>query len=161
MSWCIQTSWGISRSYLASPRLRPLPSDCRTTTSLVRAAFSRQGPTASAVVEKQKMFRHVVLLTVSEDADVERIVRELNGLTKVIPELLSYSAGRDAGMAAGNANIAVVADFLSVDDYVKYRDNAEHQRIIAELIKPFAKGRTAVQYEIPADKVQGGAEGTK
>src|SRR3569623_486910 len=128
MSWCVQ-SWGLSRGYLASPCLRPLPSNCRTTTTLVRAAIARQGVTARAVAEKGKMFRHVVLLTVNEDADVERIVRELNGLPQVIPELLSYSAGRDAGMAPGNANIAVVADFHSVDDYVKYRDHSEHQRI--------------------------------
>ncbi|GAQ84971.1 hypothetical protein KFL_002150070 [Klebsormidium nitens] len=75
----------VRRLYLVSPRLRPLPSGCRPTTTLVRRAFARQGATARAVAEKQEMFRHVVLLTVNGDADVERIVRELNGLPQAAP----------------------------------------------------------------------------
>lgn len=160
MSWCLRSPLRIPYSPALSLRL--LSSGPRTASrGVVRSKLIARAASTRALQEHKSMFRHVVLLTVNGDADVDRIVRELNALPAVIPELLSYSAGRDAGVSSGNASIAVVADFRNIQDYEQYRDNAEHQRIIAQLIKPFSTGRTAVQYEVPAEKVQGGPEGTK
>jgi hypothetical protein len=157
MSLCVTPLRSCRLQATLSRRIyQPSSGSISTTRFLCRPITASALPRPSA-----QMFRHVVLLTVKESADVERIVKELNNLPSVIPELLSYSAGRDAGISPGNASIAVVADFKSQEDYAVYRDNSEHQRIIAELIKPHAAGRTAVQYELPADKVQGGTEGTK
>ena len=44
-------------------------------------------------------------------------------------------------------DFAVVADFDDVAGYVTYRDDPEHQRIIAELIRPHLASRVAAQYE--------------
>ncbi|MGZ4722231.1 Dabb family protein [Oryzihumus sp.] len=97
------------------------------------------------------MIRHVSLLTFAEgttDAQVRAIGDALATLPDRIPELRAYAFGPDLAIDAGNATFAVVADVATVDDYVAYRDNPEHQRVIAELIRPVVVARTAVQYEI-------------
>ena len=65
-----------------------------------------------------------------------------------LPVLRAYSIGPDLRLADANASFAVTADFATVDDYVVYRDDPEHRRIITELIAPILAGRTASQYEI-------------
>lgn len=97
------------------------------------------------------MFRHVVLLTLREDLPVgylEELLVSLRELPALIPEIRSYVVGVDVGLAAGNATIAVVADFDDVDGYRVYAAHPEHQRVIAEGIRPVLVGRAAVQHEV-------------
>jgi len=97
------------------------------------------------------VIRHVSLLTFAEGttaAQVRAIAEALATLPAVIPELRAYAFGTDLAIDAGNATFAVVADVETVADYIAYRDNPEHQRVIAELIRPVVVARTAVQYEI-------------
>jgi hypothetical protein len=42
----------------------------------------------------------------------------------------------------------VVADFDDVDSYIAYRDDPQHQEIIARFSRPNTKTRASVQYEI-------------
>jgi hypothetical protein len=96
------------------------------------------------------MFRHVVLMNFTDETtakDVRTIVDALNTLPARIPALRDYRFGVDVGLAEGNAHFAVVAEFDDVAGYVTYRDDAEHQRIIAELIRPRLASRVAAQYE--------------
>jgi hypothetical protein len=96
-------------------------------------------------------FRHVVLLTFKDgttDAERDAVVAALRTLPPVISSLRSYVVGVDAGMSEGNASIAVVADFDDVDGFIQYRDDPEHQRIIAELIRPILAARAAVQHRV-------------
>ena len=61
------------------------------------------------------MLRHIVLLTLSPDADDEVVsgIRDaLYGLPPVIPEIESYSVERDLGLAEGNSTLAIVGDFV-------------------------------------------------
>lgn len=103
------------------------------------------------------MIRHVVLLrwTAESGADQHQsVVEALTELPVAIPEIVRYHLGRDLGLAEGNASLSVIADFATVADYERYRDHPEHQRVIAELIKPILAGRSALQYEYdPADDV--------
>ena len=95
-------------------------------------------------------FRHVVLLNFTDETtaqDVRVIVDALNTLPARIPALRDYRVGIDVGLAEGNAHFAVVAEFDDVAGYVTYRDDPEHQRIIAELIRPRLASRVAAQYE--------------
>ena len=73
----------------------------------------------------------------------------LSELPARLPQLRSYVIGRDLGINEGNASFAVVADFDTVDDYLAYRDDPEHRRIIGELIAPILASRAGAQYEIP------------
>jgi hypothetical protein len=97
------------------------------------------------------VIRHVSLLTFADDTtdeQVRAIETALATLPARLPQLRSYAIGRDLAINAGNASFGVVADFATVDDYLAYRDDPEHRRIITELIAPVLAGRTAVQYEI-------------
>ncbi len=60
------------------------------------------------------MLRHVVCLTWTDDATpdaVAAVAAGLGELPSLIPELRGYHFGPDAGIASGNADFAVVADF--------------------------------------------------
>ncbi len=97
------------------------------------------------------MFRHVVLLTFRDDAPeghVARVVEALSELPAHIPELKSYVIGTDAGVAEGNADLAVVADCDNRAGWQAYRDHPVHQQVIAELIRPYLSARSAVQHEL-------------
>lgn len=97
------------------------------------------------------MIRHIALLTFAEgttDAHVRAIESALATLPGRLPQLHRYAIGRDLAINEGNASFGVVAEFANVDDYLAYRDDAEHRRIIAELVAPVLAARTAVQYEI-------------
>jgi hypothetical protein len=97
------------------------------------------------------VIRHIALLTFTEettDAEVRAIEDALSALPGRLPQLLAYTIGRDLGVNDGNAGFAVVADFATVDDYLAYRDDAEHRRIITELIAPALAARAGAQFEM-------------
>ncbi|GAA4779249.1 hypothetical protein GCM10023200_10430 [Actinomycetospora chlora] len=96
---------------------------------------------------------HVVLFTwhgdaAADPAVVEGIADALRRFVREsdLPGLQSWTCGRDAGLAAGNAEFACVGVFDDVDAYTVYRDHPEHRRIIDEQIKPYIAERTAVQF---------------
>ncbi len=94
--------------------------------------------------------RHVVTLTFREDTTddhLSTIVDALRALPAAISEVEDYSVGLDAGLAEGNATLAIVGDFASVADYEVYRDHAAHHQVINEHILPVIAGRSAVQHE--------------
>lgn len=76
------------------------------------------------------------------------VPQRLAALPAKIPELRSYKFGADAGINAGNADFAVVADFDDVDAYLVYRDHPEHRAIIDAYITPIVASRSAVQFEL-------------
>lgn len=95
------------------------------------------------------MFRHVVMFRWKPDTPAEavaEIVERLEALPAVIPQLKDYRVGSDAGVAAGNFDFVVVADFDSADDFVVYRDDPAHRAVADTLIIPRAADRAAVQY---------------
>lgn len=97
------------------------------------------------------MFRHVVVFRWQPDtgADVIDAVRAaLVDLPAQIPVIRSYQHGSDAGLAEGNFDYAVVADFDDRDAFVEYRDHPTHRAVIAERIAPHLAERVAVQYEL-------------
>jgi len=97
------------------------------------------------------VIRHIAMLTFVDgatDAQVRAVEDALATLPARLPLLLRYEIGPDLGVNPGNASFAVVADFATIDDYLAYRDDPEHQRIISELIRPILAVRTGVQYEI-------------
>ena len=97
------------------------------------------------------MFRHVVLLQWTSEATDEQRAAVLDGLATLpgaIPEIHEYRFGPDAGVNEGNYDVAAVADFATVDDYVVYRDHPVHRAVIAERIAPILAARAAVQYDL-------------
>lgn len=96
------------------------------------------------------MFRHVVLLRFDEHAPAGHaaaVAAELRGLPEVVPSLRSYVVGEDLGLGEDNAHLAVIATFDDRAGWEAYRDDAEHRRIIDEMISPHLRSRTASQFE--------------
>lgn len=79
---------------------------------------------------------------------VEAVLEGLRGLPAAIPEIRSYVVGPDVGLADDNYDVAVVADFDSVDGYLVYRDHPAHRAVIEERIAPILAGRAAVQHDV-------------
>src|SRR5215471_14977593 len=97
------------------------------------------------------MIRHISLMRFTPDttaAQEQAIIDALLTLPAMIAELLDYRIGLDAGLSEGNYRFAVTADCADVEGYLAYRDHPEHQRILAELIRPVLAERAAVQYDI-------------
>jgi hypothetical protein len=99
------------------------------------------------------VFRHVVMfrwIGAPTEEQKEALRAGLTRLPEIIPEIRSYRFGEDLGIDEGNFDFAVTADFDDRASYVSYRDNDDHRKLIAELVKPIATDRAAVQFEWPA-----------
>lgn len=95
------------------------------------------------------MFRHIVLFTWTPDAtpaQIDAVFEGLAGLPDAIPEIRSYTFGRDAGLAEGNYDAAAVGDFDDEEAYRVYAAHPVHQGLVADLIKPILDRRAAVQH---------------
>jgi hypothetical protein len=97
------------------------------------------------------MFRHVVMLRYKPEATSDQrsaVATALGTLPGRIPEIGSYTIGTDAGVNAGNYDLVIVADFADIDGYLVYRDHADHQAVIRDLIAPILFERAAVQHQL-------------
>ncbi|KAK3243624.1 hypothetical protein CYMTET_46737 [Cymbomonas tetramitiformis] len=95
--------------------------------------------------------RHIVTFTFVEDATDEQknaITTALKGLPELIPEIKAFTCGLDAGLSPGNAQYGLVADFENEADFRTYAKHPEHQKVIAENIKPILATRVAVQLSL-------------
>jgi Stress responsive A/B Barrel Domain len=112
---------------------------------------ARHGPAPETACDTAPMIRHIVTFrwkpetTADDIAAVEAGLRELPA---AIPQIQRYTFGRDVGINDGNFQFAVVADFASADDYVVYRDDAQHRSLIDERIRPHIAERVAIQFEV-------------
>ena len=60
-----------------------------------------------------------------------------------------YEFGPDAGLAEGNFDFVVVADFDDEAAYGRYASHPAHVALIRDRIRPFISERVAVQYRLP------------
>ena len=94
------------------------------------------------------MLQHVVLLRFSDslpDGHEARVVDALQAYVATLPGVRSYRCGPNLG-AATNHHFGITATFDDVDGWRAYDEGAEHQRIRAELIAPYATERAAIQF---------------
>lgn len=97
------------------------------------------------------MFRHIVLFRWKESATTEQrdaAISAVHRLGSQIAHLGRLTVGADAGVGDDNADVAVVVDFDSADDYRAYMADENHQQVIAEYLRPILAERTAVQHEL-------------
>ena len=91
-------------------------------------------------------FIHIVTFKWRDDGvDGAAIADALRGLAARLEGVQSYLCGSDAGHAPGAYDFAVVGTFDDAEHFAAYRDHAEHQRILQELILPNVESRTVVQ----------------
>jgi stress responsive alpha/beta barrel protein len=97
------------------------------------------------------MVRHVVLFTWSPDVDAERraaTVEALRGLRADVGGMTSLEVADDAGLTDGNADTVLIADFPDAEAFSRYAQDPVHLAVIAEHVRPFLAGRSAVQFEV-------------
>ena len=97
------------------------------------------------------MIRHVVIFTWSEAADAPRraaSVEALRRLRQDVGGMNSLVVAEDAGLADGNADVVLIADFPDVEAYYRYAQDPVHLAVIAEHVRPWLAARSAVQYQI-------------
>ena len=97
------------------------------------------------------MIRHVAVFSwipEATDEQRERAATELATLPPLMRGLRSYVFGADVGLAEGNAEFAIVADFEDADAYFAYRDHPAHVAVAKLAIQPIARQRMTVQFEI-------------
>jgi hypothetical protein len=82
------------------------------------------------------------------DDNLAAIIAGLRTIPELIPQIGTYRFGADLGINDANWDFVVVADFASTDDYITYRDDANHQALIKESIAPHIEERASVQYEL-------------
>jgi hypothetical protein len=97
------------------------------------------------------MIRHVVLFRWKEGTPEEARQAVRDGLAE-LPDAVGgvrrYEFGDDAGLADGNFDFAVVADFDDAAAYAAYAGHERHQALIRERIRPHLAERVAVQFQI-------------
>lgn len=99
-------------------------------------------------------FRHVVMFEFADhvpDDYADQVRAALDALPSQISQIRSYVHGDDAGLADGNWDYVLVADFDTADDYVAYRDHPIHQQMISDTIVGNLANRASVQYRYGAD----------
>jgi hypothetical protein len=97
------------------------------------------------------MIRHVVAFRFNADADTEareKLVAGLEALPGQVEDIRRYEFGPDAGLAEGNFDFVVVADFEDEAAYGRYAAHPAHVALIRDRIRPFISERVAVQYRV-------------
>jgi hypothetical protein len=97
------------------------------------------------------MIRHVVILTWSAAADARQRqagVEALRRLRQDVGGMSSLVVAEDAGLADGNGDVVLIADFPDVEAYYRYAQDPVHLAVLAEHVRPWLAARSAVQYQI-------------
>lgn len=93
-------------------------------------------------------FTHVVTFKWQDPDFVDQPIADaLRSVVAGLDGVQSYVCGPDVGFSPSTYDFAVVGTFDSREHFVAYRDNPEHQRVIAEMIAPHVADRTSVQLE--------------
>ena len=96
------------------------------------------------------MIRHTVLLSFDgvDESLVQTVIDELGQMPALIPEIRTYTVGRDLGLTEGTASVVVSGDFDSVADYQTYSAHPEHVRVLDDHIRPHVTALTRAQIEL-------------
>ena len=95
------------------------------------------------------MFRHVLLLTMRNDADdaqVDGLIEALRALPAQIPEIVSYRAGRDLGLRDDTADVAIVGEYADEAAWRTYLAHPAHLAVVTGHVEPIVANRQSVQF---------------
>lgn len=97
------------------------------------------------------IFRHVVMFRWDDRSTIvqrERAIAGLKAFAEEVRDLGTLSIGVDAGVADGNFDALVIADFDDRDAYLAYADDPRHKAMITEHLAPIVAGRAALQTQL-------------
>lgn len=97
------------------------------------------------------MIRHVAVFRFKDtvtDSLIDEIDEALGALPSIIPEIISFSSGRNAHVTDGAWDYAVVSDFASPEDYLVYATNPRHMDIVKNVVGPHVAEASRTQFEL-------------
>ena len=97
------------------------------------------------------MIRHVAVFRFKNnvtDAIIDEIDETLATLPSIIPEIISFSSGRNADVTESAWDYAVVSDFASPEDYLAYAANPQHVDMVKNLVGPHVLEASRTQFEL-------------
>ena len=75
------------------------------------------------------------------------VTAALQSFAASVPQIRSYSCGEDLGVSGQpNFDCAVVATFDDVEGWSAYDTHPDHERVRAEVIRPWVAERSSVQF---------------
>jgi len=93
---------------------------------------------------------HVVTFRWKPETTPEQVAAIAAGLATMpdlVPSIKTYQFGSDEGAnGAANMDFAVVATFDTIEDWRAYDQHPEHDRVRAEIIRPWIAERASVQF---------------
>jgi hypothetical protein len=96
------------------------------------------------------MFKHVVMWQLKNRNDLtarQEMIRRLKLLETEIPQLRRLEIGLDMLQLPASADILLITEFDSQQDYLVYRDHPGH-RAVVNFINSVTSERRVVDYEI-------------
>jgi len=97
------------------------------------------------------MIRHVAVFRFTEettDAVIDTIDAALATLPGIIPEIVSFTSGRNTHIAEGAWDYAVVSDFATPQDYRTYATNPQHVDMVRNVVGPYVAEAARTQFTI-------------
>ncbi len=79
------------------------------------------------------MIQHITLVYFKDGTDSERkqaVLEAFQKLPSLIPEVKAFRCGLDLELLEGNAGLAVIAEFASVEDFMAYSTHAAHAEVV-------------------------------
>ena len=97
------------------------------------------------------MIHHVVMFTWREPlpaGHLDTIGAALEEMRATMPYVVDYRYGPDCGLhESGNADFGIVATFATMEDWRRYDTDELHDKVRAEVFRPFVGTRTVMQFE--------------
>lgn len=96
------------------------------------------------------MLKHVVSFRLEGQSPEQEaaMLAACKGLLGVIPELKSFSMGRNVSPRDDQYTHCLVTEFDDLDACMRYVVDPRHEAVVAEHIKPYLKARMIVDYEM-------------
>ena len=97
------------------------------------------------------MIRHVAVFRFKDsatDAVIDEIDETLATLPSIIPEIISFSSGRNAHVTESAWDYAVVSDFASPQDYLVYAKDPLHRDMVKNVVGPHVAESSRTQFVV-------------
>ena len=95
------------------------------------------------------MLHHVVVIRLQEgvtDAQVAEVLAGLAALPAAVPQIRSFTCGRNLGLTPNAADLAFHATFDNADDFAAYREHPAHKAFGADVLRPVMASVTPIQF---------------
>lgn len=97
------------------------------------------------------MIKHVCLINFNDQyqpENLQSILDAYNALPALIPQIKSFEVAADAGLLEGNADLIVVGEFASGEDFQAYSVHQAHTDVIFPALGHLMASYSTAQYTL-------------